>query len=234
MFKALLALMKNDSKLDEAFSQSNEMLDINLEMYRMSRRSLRETESEEMDQRVRELDKKINKYERKVRKNVLEHLAIVGIDHLASGLTLVSVIIDMERIGDYAKNIVQLAANYPGRLRGGTAENELVLIEGAIDRSFQVLDGLMKNSDEKAAETFVKEYLWVNPLCDKLLIELISTPASDMPAPNAVTLALYIRYLKRINSHLRNIVTSVYRPFHKIGFVSSRVKAEGQLEPPEE
>jgi hypothetical protein len=35
---------------------------------------------------------------------------------------------------------------------------------------------------------------------------------------DAVSLGLYFRWLKRINSHLRNIVTSVVNPFDKIGF----------------
>ena len=34
----------------------------------------------------------------------------------------------------------------------------------------------------------------------------------------AATLALYIRWLKRINAHLRNITTSIVNPFDLIGF----------------
>ena len=48
--------------------------------------------------------------------------------------------------------------------------------------------------------------------------------------PKHRALALYFRYLKRIHSHLRNVATSVYRPFHKIGFVSKKVKRRAQAD----
>ena len=35
---------------------------------------------------------------------------------------------------------------------------------------------------------------------------------------DAACLALYIRYLKRVCAHLRNISTSIVNPFHRIGF----------------
>jgi len=35
---------------------------------------------------------------------------------------------------------------------------------------------------------------------------------------DAAAMALYIRFLKRVNSHLRNITTSVVNPFDRIGF----------------
>lgn len=232
MFKTLFALLKKDSMLDEAFLQSNEMLTITLEMFQSSKACLRESDCELLDKHVRELDKKVNKFERKVRKKVLQHLAITGTDHLTSGLTLVSIIIDIERIGDYAKNIVQLADNHEAILHGGDSEHDLRAIENAVEDAFKRLAAILMDGDEGAAETLAKEYLWVNKLCDKHLLRYMSEPDPSVGPGDVVALALYFRYLKRIHSHLRNIATSIYRPFHKIGFVSSKVKAEGIYDPP--
>ena len=44
---------------------------------------------------------------------------------------------------------------------------------------------------------------------------------------DAVVLALYVRYLKRIESHLNNIVSSVVNPFPRIGFGSKSRPGEG-------
>jgi hypothetical protein len=40
-----------------------------------------------------------------------------------------------------------------------------------------------------------------------------------------VSLAMYFRWLKRINSHLRNITTSVVNPFDRIGFEPKKRKS---------
>jgi hypothetical protein len=41
-----------------------------------------------------------------------------------------------------------------------------------------------------------------------------------------VAVALYTRSLKRIYGHLRNIVTSVVNPFHRIGFKHKEKKTD--------
>jgi len=233
MLKALLAIFKQDSKLDEAFRQSLEMLEITHDMFRQAKTALRETDSNQLDIAVYEQDKSINKYERKVRKNVLQHLAVAGTRGLASGLTLITIIIDIERIGDYTKNIVELAENHPARLKAGEAEADLRRVEKAVEETFMRVRQLLEVSDQEKAEAFIKEHLWVHPLCDRRMINYIKETDCTISPGDAVCLALYFRFLKRIHSHMRNIATSIYRPFHKIGFVSKKVKKSGREEPPE-
>ena len=50
------------------------------------------------------------------------------------------------------------------------------------------------------------------------LIKQVKEKDKELLPGDAVTLAMYIRWLKRINSHLRNITTSVVNPFDQIGF----------------
>ena len=40
----------------------------------------------------------------------------------------------------------------------------------------------------------------------------------NIEVPDAVALALYMRYLKRVASHLMNAATGVVNPFHRIGY----------------
>jgi len=47
---------------------------------------------------------------------------------------------------------------------------------------------------------------------------LVREEDKNIPPGDAAALALYIRWLKRINSHLRNITTSIVNPFDRIGF----------------
>ena len=60
--------------------------------------------------------------------NLLKYVAIPpigGKNDIGSGLILVSVVIDIERIGDYTKNIYDLAVQHPACLKGGTFEEKL-------------------------------------------------------------------------------------------------------------
>lgn len=224
MLKELLAIFKKDSKLDEAFSRSYEMLDITRDMFLKAKSSLRETDTNELDKSVYKQDKKINKFEREVRRDIMQHLTITGREGLASGLTLVSIIADIERIGDYTKNIVELAENHPTRLHAGKNEDNLEQVERAVEDAFARVRAVLETSDDKAAVEFIEDYIWLNPLCDRVVREYIKELDPLVSPGDAIALALYFRYLKRIHSHLRNVATSVYRPFHKIGFVSKKVK----------
>jgi phosphate uptake regulator len=232
MLKELLAIFNKDSKLDEAFRLSYEMLDITRDMFLKAKRSLRETETSELDRSVYKQDKKINKFEREVRREVLQHLAVAGQEGLASGLTLVSIISDIERLGDYTKNIVELAENHPNRLHAGHNEDNLRRVESSVEEAFGRVRAVLETSDEEAALAFIEDYIWLNPLCDKRVTEYISEVDDSVSPGDAVALALYFRYLKRIHSHLRNVATSVYRPFHKIGHISKKVKRKGKIEEP--
>ncbi len=223
MLRELMAAFKKESKLDAAFDLVFDSLETVEHMFIESKTTFRHRENDAA-KAVASQDKTINKAERSVRKNVLKHLAISGGDHAVSALVLTSIIIDIERIGDYTKNIVALAAKCPKKLNLGEAENDLDRIENAIEFTFERLQIILKGDKDADAEKLIQEYAWINPTIDSYVERLVSGELDKMNTRDAVTLVLYLRYLKRIFSHLRNITTSVFRPFHKIGFVPSDIK----------
>ena len=58
----------------------------------------------------------------------------------------------------------------------------------------------------------------MNNACDEIVVALVKEKDSKIKSGDAAALVLYTRWLKRINSHLRNITTSVVNPFDRIGF----------------
>jgi len=218
MLKELIKIFRGDSLLDKAFQQSYDMFDFTKEMFIEGSRSLREQNSKKLKTTIYEQDKAVNSYERKVRKNVMKHLTDSGTHDIYSGLMLISIIIDIERLGDYTKNIVELAENHHKKLKGGKFNNDLKKTEEAITNSFSVVKEAFKTGNINNASEFLKEYDWVNKLCDEHIMDCIKENDASLTQCNAVTLALYFRYLKRLNSHLRNIASSVVNPFHKIGY----------------
>ena len=147
---------------------------------------------------------------------------------LYSCLVLVSIIIDIERIGDYTKNIVDLAKNHPARLNGGLYEEDLQKIEHAVEDTFLRVTKDLQNSDAGDAEKLLLAHEWVNHICDQHAIDYIKEVDKTISSGDAVTLALYYRFIKRINSHLRNVATSVVNPFDHIGFTHKLKKEVDQ------
>ena len=70
-------------------------------------------------------------------RKVMTHLSMGHTADISSGLALVSIVIDIERIGDYTKNIYDLAVNHPKRLEVGEYETALQEIEHIALDSFR-------------------------------------------------------------------------------------------------
>ncbi len=218
MFKKILDYFKKDVLLNQALKESYIMLDVDREMFVESVSSLRKRDTSELKIDFRKKDLMINEYEREVRKKVLTHLSIVGQMNISSGLVLTSIIIDIERIGDYTKNIVELALNHPQRLDGGDFESELAQIEETLITIFDKLIAAFKKTDVQTAREIMNESSEITKKCDDWVRLLIKGESIPQNSSDAVCLALYIRHLKRVCAHLRNIASSIVNPFHRIGY----------------
>ena len=204
--------------MEQAVEASHEMLKDDWEMFDEAVKSLRESDTVEIALNIEEKDIKINKYEREVRKKVLTHLAVNDVSDLNIGLVLISIVIDIERIGDYTKNIVELAQNHPGKLIFEPWQQDLKNIEETISKNFGVLMQALEQSDEKLAKNLLDELWTVKHQCDEFLAVLLKGKKLKIKVSDAVALALYLRYLKRVAAHLMNVATSIVNPFHKIGY----------------
>ena len=165
------------------------------------------------------MDKKINHFERDVRRKVMTHLAVGGKEDVGSGLVLVSVVIDIERIGDYTKNIYDLAVNHPKKLNGGSAEDRLADIENISLKLFEDTIIAFKNQDIEKARGLMGYYKEnISSQSDAITHDVILGKIADLDTKSATAVSLYARYLKRISAHSRNLISSVVNPFEKIGY----------------
>ena len=218
MFKKWLMLFKKDTLMNRAYQRSFEMLNITQAMFKEARESLRQRKDSEVDLGIKETDKKVNSYEREVRRMVINHLVVIGPVDLPSGLALISIIIDIERIADYAKNMVELALDHPGKLHGGEFEERISRIEEGLGNNFIQTKKCFEEADANIALELLQKYAWVNDACDEIVSDVVKEKDKSIKPGDAAALVLYTRWLKRINSHLRNITTSVVNPFDRVGF----------------
>jgi phosphate uptake regulator len=217
-FRELIELWRSDNLLDQALKDTHAMLESTREMFHASVRSLRHSDTGEMKLNVYEKDQQVNKYEREVRRKVLKHLAITGGANIIPGLILTSIVIDMERIGDYTKNIMDLAEAHPRKLHAGRFEDDLTKIEGDLETLFDAVIPAFRKTDKQAARELIEMNWWMLKACDAILEGYIRDGDPSLDVNSAVAAGMYSRYLKRTTAHLLNIASSVVNPFEGIGF----------------
>ncbi|MFH2036544.1 MAG: PhoU domain-containing protein [Candidatus Zixiibacteriota bacterium] len=218
MYKKFLELFGKENLLDQAIEVTIKMLETDREMFVASTHSLRKHDDARLPFDIYEKDKEINKFEREVRRNVMTHLSVTGTSNIVPGLVLVSIVIDVERIGDFTKNIVELATAHPQKLLGGIFENDLVEIEKIVIERFDKIGTVIKNMDFNLARGLMSDHRNVSSRVDKFILEIINEKDKSLSPGDAVTLALYFRYLKRVAAHITNIASSIVNPFPSIGF----------------
>jgi phosphate transport system protein len=218
MFKAFFELFRKESLLQQAYDRSLEMLQEDREMFLAAASSLREHDDARIELDIYAKDQMINAYEREVRRKVMTHLAVQQSGNIAAGLALVSIVIDIERIGDLTKNIVDLALRHPGRLECGSFEESIRKIETTVKTMFTLLIEALPEGDEAKAKEVMSEHWWIARRSDEILNGLIGRTDPTIVCSDAVSTALYVRFLKRISAHLMNIASSLVNPFDRIGF----------------
>ena len=219
MLKEFFNLLKSDSLFEQALSECHEMLEIVREMFNSSTNSLRNPKTEEHPLNIYEMDKKINHFERDVRRKIMTHLTVNPQQDLSSGLVLVSVVIDIERMGDYTKNIYDLAVKYPEKLSTGKYEDAISKMEDDVRNYLNQTIDAFKNQDIELGRKLMEEYKTdISSVSNEIVNEVVASKDSELSAGQASALCLYLRYLKRISAHSRNLISSIVNPFERIGY----------------
>ena len=226
MLRFIRELFRGESLLDQAFEATANMLALARDMVQAASDSLRRSETADVELDIRKADVTINKYQRETRRQVLTHMAVSSSADFAPALVLTSIVIDVERLGDYAKNITELAQAHPAALKAFNYEKIVQDLENRVTQGFNRVGEAFKESDAAQATALMATHREFSQLADGILESLIKGE-DTLDKGDAVTLALYVRYLKRTEAHLNNIVSSVVNPFPRIGFGRQKRPGEG-------
>ena len=217
-FREIFEIWRRDNSLRLALDESYEMLETTHRMFLESVSLLRDVETAEMAINIYEEDQRINAYQIRVRRRILRYLAVAGMVDLVPGLVLTSIVIDIERIGDYTKNISELATTYPGKLDCGQFEQRVQDVERIADQLFGSARRVLASSDQQAARRLLDDCSRIRKDADQIVAELIGDEDPSLGRAQTAVIALYVRYLKRVGAHLLNILSSVVSPFERIGY----------------
>jgi phosphate uptake regulator len=161
-------------------------------------------------------DVRVNQLEREIRKQVVAHLSIS--DSRADvpyGLLLVSLVKDVERMGDYAKNLADVNDIRSGGFEDDDIAQELREIRRRVEESFQALSAVFATSDRERAVELIRKGKDTAHRCDTLIARIAR---SSYDANTATSMALGTRYYKRISGHALNVLSSIVMPIHKIDY----------------
>ena len=227
MWKEIVMLFKSRGPLQEAYDEAILMLRTSHDMFDDAVKQLHAEGALETD--IYKRDQQLNKYERSVRRKIVTHMSVSAKPDINLGLVLTAIVIDIERIGDYTKNIVELAGAVEGPFDGLELHGEVAEIEQIMVRMFDDIVPALEESDLARARGIMGSHTIIASKVDEHVRALFAGEALSGRSGHAVTVALYLRYLKRVSAHLKNVATSVVNPYHRIGYreKGSRAKAKG-------
>lgn len=165
---------------------------------------------------IRRQDTKVNKLQRKIRKRVVTHLSAsahsTDFDYC---LLLMSLVKDVERIGDYAKELAEVHEFAPASFGGEEVVQELQLIRAGVEAMMSDVQTVLNSNDHEQAVKMIRHG---RGLLDRGsgLLRTLATQQFD-PATHTA-LVLGTQYYRRLCGHALNLLSSVVVPLHKLDY----------------
>jgi len=220
MFKNLLEFWKGKDFLTQVLEEFKKMLDDTEKMFGSTCRRLIYNEKEPgLEEKIYAIDKKVNGLQRDIRKRIVEHLSIQPSVDVSTSLLLMSVVKDAERLGDYSKNLLEVAKYLEKPINKDRYREWFSNIEKEIADLFQkTRDAFIESDETKAALSWEYETK-IAKHCDEIIEKAAK---SSLTVNEAVCFALIARYFKRITAHLSNIATSVVLPLSDLDYFDEK------------
>jgi len=217
MLKELLSLFRSDDAIARMGEDFSTMLGLASELaVRAGQVFFGETSKENEREEIAKRDRKINKLERQIRKQVIVHLTInADSGDVPYSLLLMGIVKDVERLGDYAKNLAEIHDEGGGPVPDDENAAELRQIRQIVEETFGAVNAVFTASDSDAAIELIKGGRDVGRRCDALITKVAG---SSYDAATTTSMVLATRYYKRFESHLLNVLSGIVMPLHKLNY----------------
>lgn len=217
MLKEFLNLFRSDDVVARMGEDFGRMLDLSYDLtLRAGRVFFDLPMGTDEHEQIARADVAINKLERHIRKQVVTHLTLsTDSQNVTYCLLLMSLVKDVERLGDYATNVAEVYNEGGGPLPDDENGKELREIRRLTEDAFGAVHEVFATSDSERAVDLIEQGRDVSKRCDALICRVAS---SSYDAATTTSLVLGARYYKRIGSHLLNVLSGVVMPLHKLDY----------------
>ncbi|MEA3558980.1 MAG: PhoU domain-containing protein [Candidatus Thermoplasmatota archaeon] len=214
MFKNIWDALKKNPLIDESYEIMDELHDQTRKMFTIAMKALMDQNAD--PEKVIKMDKEVNMNVQRIRRSVFEYFSLSSVPNIHGGLILISLVIDYERIGDYAKELANIREEYDFR-ESFQPDNR---------KELHMMEDLIIEMGPEAHDSFMSPVQKYPTPVTGLEIKLKEhydnlrelTLKKNIQRDEALTVITSARLMKRIAGHLDNIASSAARPFPKLGF----------------
>jgi len=168
-------------------------------------------------QDIRDTDDRINEAEQELRSELIVHVSVQGKADIGSVLGFTLLLKKIERIGDQAKNILDLSENDVS-LANNPDISELLAGRQVVSSLFAEAADLL--ADSAASEDAVDAYTErANTIAAEYQQKIDGFMSSELPGKVVVPLAIYYRYLRRIVANLVGVVRTSSEPLPLVDYL---------------
>lgn len=168
----------------------------------------------EVNDELRSTDQQVNQLEREIRRQLVVHASVFSGIETPSVLVYMSIVKDIERLGDYAKNLLDLALDGANFFATNDADEWRRLSRDVSDYIMNVGRAFGERNAEHARQL-------LNPGGDLLGHfdrRVSALVRGEDTGPQPVARALAYRYLKRVIAHLMNVLSAVVMPVDRLDY----------------
>ncbi|NBU94594.1 MAG: PhoU domain-containing protein [Actinobacteria bacterium] len=166
---------------------------------------------------IRATDERINATEQRLRSELVVHVSVRGGEDIGLVLGYTLLLKKIERIGDQAKNILDLAEEGIS-LAGADDVADFNARRQEISQMYVEAADVLATGDAERAAAFLARTKEMNADCERRLHGYMQ---SDEPGHWAVPRAILHRYWKRIVANLAGIVTSAIEPIQSLDYLDA-------------
>ncbi|MCC5950361.1 MAG: hypothetical protein JJT89_18060 [Nitriliruptoraceae bacterium] len=201
-----------DARLDDIEATIQQMLADDRHAFELAMDALLgDVRVDEIRKEVKRTDKRVNEGERRIRRELVVHASVAGTFDTPAMLVYMSIVKDIERIGDYAKNLLDLSrdgASLAGLDVWRAHADEVGALIAATATTFAERDVAQARALLARGDVLLDEY-------DDEVSRLVKLTT---PTQQDVAQALALRYLKRVVAHLTNVLSSVVMPLDQLDY----------------
>ena len=217
MLRELVSILKGTDPLAEVGDKFARMFKLTQKMNFAAGQIMFGDEGQTIQrEQIYEWDGEVNGLEQSIRRWVVTHLAVPGNSaDLPYSLLLVSLVKDVERLGDYAKNLSEIVDIHRDPFLEGPVLTELREIRGRVEKMFQSCLEAVSESKKDEVTELIHQGRETARRCDRLVQEI---GKSNYDAATTTAFILATRYYKRIDAHVLNVLSSVVMPLDKVDY----------------
>ncbi len=160
---------------------------------------------------IKVTDQRVNEGEREIRRQLVVHASVAGAIDTPAILVYMSIVKDIERIGDYGKNLRDLG-------RDGADLSDFPEWHELRDRVAKLITETAEIFAARNTEQARQRLIEGDQLLSRFDDMVSALVRADDGQPHPTARALAARYLKRIVAHLTNVLSAVVMPIDRLDY----------------